>query len=398
MNALRGLRSWLRHPNWSWTVRRAAPLAVIASLAGWALGVGIDKILELLGGGLKGGEVRNAYWIMGIGLAVAAVLYLFTLIARHGRDQMLRTNGTAFVVMEKSADWTRRFDHGDFYRQARRRFARVVEVPGPGQLGSEWEWPLDARARYWDQRFGELVASFRTLYRAETDQTDTAGAPATGIFVTAPQPVAQALGYRLRSAVLDQDLAVWQRPSNLRAGRVDPVIWGQRGHRYHTLGRLPRSDSVISREEHVWDVTLTVNRSGADPDLAAPPGDGPVSLLLVRFGRSPWAEELPGIPVEPENLASGTSRVEAPGPVAVTLHDLAGVIPVKKTASTHLHELRCVPPGDQFAWEASPYLVNEAVAWIMKKAEELRGHTLLLATLMSNDVAIGIGMVAGLPA
>lgn len=83
-------------------------------------------------------------------------------------------------------------------------------------------------------------------------------------------------------------------------------------------------------------------------------------------------------------------RVEAPGPVAVTLNDLARVIPVKETASTHLHELRCVPLRDQFAWETSPYLVNEAVAWIMKKAAELRSHTLLLATAMSNDVAIGI--------
>lgn len=102
--------------------------------------------------------------------------------------------------------------------------------------------------------------------------------------------------------------------------------------------------------------------------------------------------------MELDKPGAGAPRAEAPGPVAVTLHDLARVIPVKETASAHLHELRCVPPGNQFAWEASPYLVNEAVAWIMKKAEELRGHTLLLATVMPNDIAVGIGIVAGLPA
>jgi hypothetical protein len=394
VKALSGLRSWLRHPSWAWTVRRAAPLAVIASLAGWFFGVGIGKILELLGGGLKGDEVRNAYWIMGAGLAVAAVLYLFTLVARRGRDRMLRTNGTAFVVMEKVADWTRHFDHGDFYRQARRRFSRVVEVPGPGQLGAAWEWPLDSRARYWEQRFSELVASFRALYQAETRQTDTgtAGARATGVFVTAAQPVAMALGYRLRSAVLDSVLAVWQRPSNLRAGKVDPVIWGQRGHLYDKLDRLPKPEKVTAPEKYVWDVTLTVDRSKADPDLPVPVGEGPVSLLLIRFGGQQWAE-LPGLPSEP-----GTPGIEAPGPVAITLHDLAGVIPVKEKTTTHLHELRCVPPGTQFAWDDSPYLVNEAVAWIRAKTEELRGHTLLLGTAMPNDVAIGIGLAAGLPA
>jgi hypothetical protein len=60
---------------------------------------------------------------------------------------VLHQNGTAYVVQELASDWARQ-DEKIFLESAGRYFARVVKVPGPGQLGRPWDWPLDSGARY----------------------------------------------------------------------------------------------------------------------------------------------------------------------------------------------------------------------------------------------------------
>lgn len=385
------MREWLRHPNWAWTMRHVALVAGIASLASWFFGLGVDKLLDFLESAHKSEEGGTLGWMAGF-IVAAALLALAAHTARKGRDRMLRTNGTAFVVMEKADDW-REFNHDNFYKEARKRFARLVEVP----VLKKWGWPMDDRARYWEERFAELLASFRALYRAETEQTDGSPATATGIFMTAPQPAAMALGYRFRAAVTDMDLGVWPRPSHVREGKVPLVFWDQRAHHYESLDRLPQPGTVAVREEHLWDVSLTVDRSKTDPGIPVPPVGGPVSLLLIRFGRKEWAE-LPGLSEDyGKPSAAASSRLEAPGPVEMKLQDMAGVVPLQGTTQVQLHELRIVQAGGFFSWEDSPYLVNEAVEWILRKTEKLRGHTLFLATKIPNDVAVGIGLAAGQP-
>lgn len=385
MRRISGLRAWLRHPNWAWTVRRAAVLTFVVGVASALLGVGLNAAEVVIPGGLSASQGRREQWLMWTTIAAAAVVYAAIAIAYRGRDGMLRRNGTAFIVRERADDWDR--DEPDnFYVEVRRRFARVIEVPGPGILAPPWGWPLDARARHWEGRLTGLVRSFQTLYLTETSRTDAAPASATGVFVTAWWPVALALGYRLSAADRVMGLGVWQRFSHGRADKVDPAIWAQHGHRFGGTRNVP-APAGVTRAERVWDAILTVDRSGAAPEVPVP-GSGPVSVLLIRFGRrgrSEWGP-LPSAEVEPDGLE----------PLPFTLHDMAGVVPVKGTAPVGIHELSYIPPFDQqFAWDDYPFLVNEAVSWIAKKTTELDGHTLVLGTAMPNEVAIGIGLSAG---
>jgi hypothetical protein len=70
---------------------------------------------------------------------------------------MLKRNGIAYMVREPGRNW--QDDSPDrFLGEVRRRFVRVIEVPGPGRLGSAWDWPLDEGARYWDQKADEATS------------------------------------------------------------------------------------------------------------------------------------------------------------------------------------------------------------------------------------------------
>lgn len=356
-------------------------LAIAASAASLVLGFGLNAAGTVITGGLSAAPGHRAQWQMWAGIIVAAVIYLATLIAWWGKNAMLRRNGTAFVVKERARDWDLD-EPADFYAQVGRRFARVITVPGPEALGSGWDWPLDADARHWEERLAQLVRSFQTVYIAQqADRRNELGA--TGIFVTAYAPVALALGYRLQSGDRQLGLDVWQRPSHGGAGKIEPDIWSQRGHRFGES----LAAAALATEERVWDAELTVDRTGAaiGHDVA---GGGPVSTLLVRYGRGPWGGAEGGLP------ATGAEPLDLE-PVPVTLHDMAGAIPRRGTFPVQLHELRCTPSGRAFAWDDFPFLVEKAVTWIQAKTAELHGHTLLLGTAMPNEVALGIGLTAG---
>lgn len=369
------VRGWL-HPGWAWTVRYPRTVPFGYSVGSLALGVGLSALGALVPGGLTAAQDQRLRRLMWVAFGVAAVLYAAAEVARQGRNRMLKRNGTAYIVRERARDWDAD-DSGDFYGQVRRRFARVLEVPGPGQTGRAWDWPLDTNAREWDGKVTELVRSFRVLYLASKEP----GVP-NAVFVTAWWAVALAFGRRVTAADRSLDLEVWQRRGHGRAGKVDPEIWRQRGHRFGDTPVVPGSVG-LEFPELSWAADLTVVRDDDDGDIA----DGsPVSVLLLRFGRAPW-KPLPAVDAEPAN----------PDPWPLTLRDTAGVIPVKGTASVRIHELRCTPPGaaPQFDWADFPVLAAEAVAWVQRKSAELAGHVLLLGTTIPNELALGIGIAAG---
>jgi hypothetical protein len=308
-------------------------------------------------------------------------VYAASEIARQGRDRMRKQNGTADIIRERARDWSDDEPDG-FYVQVWRRFAAVVDVPGPARVNRDgWDWPLDAGARQWSARVDDLVGSFRVLSLADIAGRQ-AGLP-SGVFVTAWWAVALAFGRRVTVADRNLDLYVWQRPSGGRAGKIRPEIWSQRPLQFSGFAGMPPAGLV--RRELSWGTDLTVVRHGRGGRGVAS-ADEPVSVLLVRFGRTWWGP-LPAAGAEPPDA----------GVFPLTLHDVAGVIPVKGTAPVCIHELRYTPPADApgFGWEDFPFLAAEAVAWVQRKTAELAGHVLLLGTVMPNEIALGIGIAAG---
>lgn len=363
-----------RHPGWSWTVRRDRLIPVgygaFALFAGGTLGV----VPALVTGDWKTGATWDQLWVAII-LAVLALAFLASgEIARRGRDRMRERNGTAYIIQEQARFWTA--ENATRFREGiRRQFARVIQVPGPVETGRGWDWPLDAGARDWDSRVDELVGAFRVLSIDQSRETATPN----GVFIWAWWAVAMAFGMRVTAADRGLKLDVWQRPSNARAGEVEPELWVQRPHQFASAA-VPDGRPLPRVTEHPWKAELTVSRRGR-PGAGAE--DGQVTVLLVRFGRQEWGP-LPQVAVAlPDDHQ-----------LDLQLHDSAGVAPGGVTCAD-LYELRCVPPDTQFPWHQFPSLAAQAAAWIEQKTNELPGRILLLATVVPQEVGLGLGILAG---
>lgn len=367
---------WL-HPGWSWTIRHGRVIGMgygaFALLAGGALGV----VPSLVTGDWKSGQTRDQLWVAII-LAILAVLAIgLAETARRGRERMLARNGTAYIIREQARDWNH--DEATRFRDGvRRQFARVIEVPGPGEVGRPWDWPLDDGARYWDEKVTELVRAFRVL---NLDESRVGTITPNGVFIWAWWAVAAAFGMRATAADRSLDLDVWQRPGSGRAGIVNATTWDQRPHRFTAAAVAPPGGLLTS--ELTWPAELTLSRRGRGGRPAGSPAD--VSVLLVRYSRQPWGSPAP---------LPGSDAVSGDEPVSLHLHDAAGLTGAG-TARTDVHELRCLPAGDQFAWAEFPALAAEAVSWVQRKAKELGARTFLLATVMPNEVALGLGILGG---
>jgi hypothetical protein len=371
------LAGWRRRPGWSWTVRHeratSAGYGVATLLAGGALGV----VPSLVTGDWQSLLTWVLLWTC-IGLTViAAACLTFSEWMRHGRNRVRRENGTAYLVFESARFWTPQ-DVTRFWQGIRRHFARVVQVPGPRELARGWDWSLDSEAaRDWDGKVNELVRAFQVLNR---DESRNGAATANSVFIWAWWAVATAFGMRVAAADRGLDLNVWQRPSRAREVDVYPEIWSQRPLRFATT--VPGVSLPHELNEHVWQAKLTVSRWGR-----ARPGanSAPVSVLLVRFNSNEWG------PIPKIAASSPGNRL-----LSLKLHDAAGVVPAGGS-QTEVHELRCIPPAQGFAWNVYPALAAEAAAWIEKKSEQLAGHTLLLGTLMPQEISLALGILAGQP-
>lgn len=353
----------------------------LASLAGILLGVAISAGIVLVQGGLSAGSTARLQWTTFLALGLAIASWLANWIVRAGRDRMLRANGVAYLLREHAQDWAED-STDDFYAEVRDRFASVVPVPRSEKVGKTWEWPLDRDARLWDGRVDDLVRTFRVLLNSVHDGNageGRAGVP-DSIFVTAWWAVALAFGRRLRGGIRNWEPSIWQRPSDARAGTIRPDLRQHRPLRFTELS--PPAPDGLAPLRLTWTADLTAARlPGSSAVLAVEP----VSILLLRFGRGRWG---------PLELA------DPGGPLPLTLQDAGEVIPLKESARVLVHELRCAPrDGDQFfRWTDYPYLAALAVEWLQAKAAELPGHALLLGATMPNEVALGIGLLAGRPA
>ncbi|HEX3960936.1 MAG TPA: hypothetical protein VHZ03_30680 [Trebonia sp.] len=377
----RDQRGGWQHPGWSWTVRndRLIPSAYWVSglLAAFALG----NVPALVTADWKSGTTWVSLWLSAAATVIAVLAFGLAETARRGRDRMIISNGTAYIIQEQARFWDD--DQASRFRAGiDRQFARVIQVPGPVEADRSWDWSLDSDARLWDAKADELVRAFRVLsINAARNGTDGPNA----VFLWAYWPVAAAFGMRVTAADRALALDVWQRPSHARAGEVDPAIWSQRPLRF-----LPASGAGaggLKSSEHIWPASIELSRiastgRGARRTAAA----RKISVLLLRFSSSSWGP----LPAVPESAP--------PDPLTLSLRFAASDL-AQGTFPADIHELRCVPPnspsGTQFPWSAFPALAAKASTWIEHKAKELDGQALLLGTLVPQEVGLGLGILAG---
>lgn len=366
---------WL-HPGWSWSVGRAWVITALSTSVTLILGAVLGALPALLAGSWRDPQTRDQTWVL-IGFTAASLAAAVIAIAlSRKRRWVLHQNGTAYVIQELASDWARQ-DEKAFLESAGRYFARVIKVPGPGQLGHPWDWPLGPSAHQWDGKVEELARSFRALRSVDDPQTPN------GVLMWAPWAVAVAFGLRVIAADRNLALDVWRRPSHGRAGDIEAVIGTQRPHRFGYTEPIPLARLLpdCAPREFSWHARLAATHQGAEARGA--PGRH-VSVLLLRLGRQRWGP-LPEVDADP-----------APDQeLRLKICDAAGVTPSRSSRIT-IHELRCMPPpGGQLPWQAIPSLVSAAADWIERKSAELAGHTVLLGTTMPPEAALGLGIAAG---
>jgi len=363
---------WL-HPGWSWTVGRAWVITALSASVTLILGAVLGALPALLTGSWSDPQTRLQTWVL-IGFTAASLVAAIIAIVLHRKRRwVLHQNGTAYVIQELASDWDRQ-DEKVFLDSVGRHFARVLKVPGPGQLGRSWEWPLGPGAQRWDGKVDELARAFQALRSADDPATPN------GILMWASWAVSAAFGMRVTAADRDLVLDVWQRPSRGRTGDTG-TPWGiQRPHRFGYAEPVPLAELLpeSAPSEHTYRAKLTPTQRGTNAHRKA---GSPVSVLLLRLGSQKWGP-LPEAGIETHSLH-------------LEIDDAAGVTPYRPSRII-IHEFRCLPPpGGLFPWHAIPSLVAASADWIERKSAELAGHTLLLGTTILPETALGLGIVAG---
>lgn len=369
--------TWL-HPGWSWTVGRVWVITALSTSVSLIFGAVLGALPALLAGSWRDAQTREQVWIL-VGLSVAGVAAGGIAVGLYRKRRwVLQQNGTAYVIQELVGDWDRQQEKA-FLESAGRHFARVIQVPGPGQLGRPWDWPLNAEARKWDSKVDELIRAFQALRSADDPATPN------GMLMWCSWAVSVAFGLRVSAADRDLQLDVWQRPSHGRAGNIETVIGAQRPHRFGYDAPVALADLLRSSapQEFVWPARLETEQLNTRDRSEH---RRRVSVLLLRFSYQGWGP-LPAV-------GSGPAPI---GPRRLRVSDAAGVIPAWSPRVT-IRELRCLPPPcGQFPWPAVPALVTAAADWVERTSASLTSHTLLLGAVMPPETALGLGIVAGHP-
>ena len=363
-------------PGWSWTVSSTWVISSLTAAVTLILSVVLGAVVPLVTDDWDQAQTRDQAWVLAVLTAFSVVAGVIAVFLRRKRRQVLTGHGTAYVLYELVENWASQKDEQKLRADADRYFARVIDVPGPGKLDRSWNWPLDDRAREWDDKVTELVRSFQILHSDDDPQTPN------GVLMWASWAVAAAFCMRVTAADRDLVLDVWQRSSKGRAGEVSAELASANPHRFraadppHLAGILPGSQP----EEVTWPDLLKITPRVRRTARAE---QHPVSVLLLRLGASRWG---------PLRAVGDTAGTDGPKEVL----DFAGVT-TGSSPAVAIHEFRCLPPdgGNLFPWHVFPSLAAEAASWIERKAAELDGHALLLGTTMPQEISLGLGISAG---
>jgi hypothetical protein len=329
-----------------------------------------------------------AFGVLGLmALAVAAWWW-------HIQETVLEEHGTAYVIDERAALW-RHEEKTAVLAEISSGFAAALTVPGPRELGEDWEWVADARhAPHWDRRIDQLVDSFWAVHYNASKVTRNA------VFVWAPWPVAMAFGARVSARGRGLVLHVRQRPSYGAAGPHRLPRLDDGAHDFRDTENLPALRDICPRHEPVvipGTLTITFEPMGTPDREARRSGhhagrsrdhraaDADVLLLIVRVTHGP--------------VGPITMDLAGTGPFALGISPtLAGHAIPGGTHEIPAVELRLgsddagQKPVPELAWKAFPSAASLIAGWIARQAAEHEAGTVLLAARMPQELAVGLGI------
>jgi hypothetical protein len=353
-----------------------------------------------LPGALDASPGRHGIWALWtVRLTVAfGVLGLAVLVIAawrwHFQETVLEERGTAYVIDERAALW-RHEEKTAVLAEVGSGFAAALMVPGPRELGEDWEWVADEKyAPYWDRRIDQLVDSFWAVHYNDSKVTRNA------VFVWAPWPVAMAFGARAVARGRGLVLHVRQRPSYGAAGPHRLPRLNDGAHDFRNAENLPSLPDISPRHEPVEipeTLTITFEPIGArdgearrsDRHAGRPGGsrakDAGVLLLIVRVTHGPVGPitmDLPGTePFTLEISPTLAGHALPAGPHRVSTVELR--LGPDDADRKHMPEL---------AWKAFPSAVSVIAGWIARQAAEHKARTVLLAARMPQELAVGLGI------
>jgi hypothetical protein len=407
-------RGWAPRQRWrDWRTAARARLARQPLGPEWLTGLLFAVATALLSGflalfpgaidnGLAHGWAANGQaatsWAS-LGFALCGLIALGAGVLRwRRRGLILAERGTAYVIDEVAVPWQHE-EKESVLADIRKNFARTLIVPGPGALGTAWQWQADAdAAACWDQRVDELVRSFWAVHYNDDQVTRNA------LFTWAPWPVATAFATRATALRRGLVLHVRQRPSYGAAlPRQELRLEGPACDFLRDKQPVPLADSapahMVKRLEGELMLTIQTtevarpvspapraSRHGAvhrDPGGYAP---GPPLLLVVRTTQ----DVIGAIPLD----LARAPEVTIQAPASLTRRVLpAGQYRVR-VAEWRL-DCDVKDPMPLLPWAAFPAAAEEIADWIISQAAGHRDQVVLLATRMPQELAVGLGIQAG---
>ena len=338
-----------------------------------------------------------ALWTMRLTVifGAAGLVLLFMAAWRwRVRETLLEEHGSAYVINERAALW-RHEEKTAVLAEVSSGFAAALMVPGPRELGEDWEWVADAEhAPHWNDRIDQLVNSFWSVHYNDSKVTRNA------VFVWAPWPVAMAFGARATARGRGLVLHVRQRPSYGAAGPHRLPRLDDGAHDFRGTENLPTLRDISPRHEPAeisGTLTVTFEPMDAPNEEARRSGhrhsrpahsrekDADVLLLIVRVTHGPVG------PITMDFSDTGPFILEiSPG--------LAGHAISAGAHRVSAVELRLGSDDDgrgavpELPWKAFPAAAAAIAGWIVRRAAEHKARTVLLAARMPQELAVGLGI------
>lgn len=388
-----GVRHWpiaLR----DWLVRRREP-------AQWLTGVAFATSTALLSGAIallpsaldfaraSGWHAAWGTWTLRLTVAFGAsgiILLGWAAWRWHLRGLILSERGTAYLIEEEAI--TRRHEEKESVLAAiTGRFASVLLVPGPGQLGDSWTWDADGeKASGWDARADELVRSFWSVHYNDDKVTRNA------VFIWAPWPVAMAFGARATARRPGLALNVRQRPS--AGGALRRIRLNDQAHDFLRDELAVRGPQALGPQFSVAELTAQLKITIAPvvvpgtADLRGRNNPSRVLVLIVRITRGP---------VGPVSLDLDQTP---PFTLRVARSLARRLIPVG-TFDVPVAEWRLSVAGQdatgspRLPWPMFPAVAESIAGWVARQAAERPGDIVLLAARVPQEVAVGLGVQLG---
>ena len=339
-------------------------------------------------------------WDSGAGSAVLGVAFLVWAAMRWRKNQrILAQRGTAYVIDEQAGLWLHE-EKESALADIGADFAATLLVPGPRDLGYDWDWRAnEARAPHWDDRLDQLVNTFWAVHHNDSKITHNA------VFVWAPWPVAMAFGARATAGHRGLNLHVRQRPSYGLGGPHRQPLVADGAHDFLYERTRPPFDETseshqvwtdekklevtFSRLEHRGDDRPSIPGDGETGDGGAGPAAVPPILLVVRIIHRPvgrvkedLGETKPfAIKVCPDLIGD----VIPAGPHAIRIAEWR--LDARDGGSGRVPDL---------PWEEFPAAAQAIADWVIEQAgtdqRAGQGPTVLLATRMPQELAVGVGV------